>query len=83
MAVQLGGERVLASAVNGHACRLQDDRVFLVLVKNDPVFLHGDKVLGKSDATCHMHFRSLDGRNVQMSFRFMSTKAYLLQSNQI
>ena len=80
--VQPCGKRVLASAVNGHACRLQYDRVVLVLVKNDPVFLHGDKVLGKSDATCHMHFRSLGGKVLRLSCGFMSTKAYLMRSNQ-
>ena len=55
----------------------------VVLVENDPVFLHGVKVHGKCDATCQMHFRSLnDGKIKRMSCTFMSMKPYLKRSNQ-
>ena len=67
--------------MDGHACRLQDDRVVRVLVKNGPVFLHGVKVQGKNDATCQMRLSSLNGRNKWLSCKFMSTKVYLFGVN--
>ena len=73
---------MLAPAMDGHARRLQGDHVVVVLMENGQIFLHGAKVHGKSDATCQVHPGSLNGKNMQLSCRFMSTKAYLNQSNQ-